>query len=215
MSSSAPRRNVPSRSERRHLFWRSDLVTPRTGLTHPKVLLRRNGYATATVPYPDADDNHCGHRLGLRGGPSSVAHLAYVPLAILGRGKEGMPLSISVVDDFTGQPIAGVAIQVSPRPRPDLRRDLAPVRGTTGADGAVRLATIARAWGRRWTANWEGFQPVDLWKTEEVSLSGVSIEAEAPGYEQAQWSLVKNPGRSPVTIRLRPSISTDLSLRRR
>jgi hypothetical protein len=131
-----------------------------------------------------------------------------------GGGKEGMPLSIAVLDDVTGKPIAGVVIQVSPRARPDLRRDLTPVEGTTGADGVVRLTTIARAWGRRWTANWEGFQPVELWKTEDVSMSGVSIQAAAPGYEQAQWSLVKNPGRSPVTIRLRPSISTDMSLRR-
>jgi len=129
-------------------------------------------------------------------------------------GKEGMPLSIAVLDDVTGQPIAGVAIQIRPQPRPDLRRDLAPVEGTTGADGVVHLAAIARAWGTRWTANWEGFQPVELWKTEKVSMSGVSIQAAAQGYDQAQWSLVKNPGRSPVTIRLRPSTSTDASPRR-
>ena len=131
-----------------------------------------------------------------------------------GGGKEGMPLSIAVLDDVTGQPIAGVAIQIRPQPRPDLRRDLAPVEGTTGADGVVHLTAIARAWGTRWTANWEGFQPVELWKTEKVSMSGVSIQAAAQGYDQAQWSLVKNPGRSPVTIRLRPSMSTDASLRR-
>lgn len=129
-------------------------------------------------------------------------------------GKEGMPLSILVLDDVTGQPIAGVAIQIRPQPRPDLRRDLAPVQGTTGADGVVHLTAIARAWGTRWTATWEGFQPVELWKTEKVSMSGVSIQAAAQGYDQAQWSLVKNPGRSPVTIRLRPSMSTDASLRR-
>jgi hypothetical protein len=131
-----------------------------------------------------------------------------------GAGKERTPLSIAVLDDVSGQPIAGVVIKVSPQPRPDLRRDLAPVKGTTGADGVVRLTTIARAWGRVWTANWEGFQPVELWKTEEVSMSGVTIHAAATGYDQSQWSLVKNPGRSSVTIRLRPSISTDVSLQR-
>jgi hypothetical protein len=46
-------------------------------------------------------------------------------------GKDGVPLSTAVLDNVTGRPIAGVAVQVSPRPRPDLRRDLAPVRGTT------------------------------------------------------------------------------------
>ena len=120
-----------------------------------------------------------------------------------------MPLSVAVLDDVTGQPIAGVAIQIRPQPRPDLRRDLAPVEGTTGADGVAHLTAIARAWGTRWTANWEGFQPVELWKTEKVSMSGVSIQATVQGYDQVQWSLVKNPGRSPVTIRLRPSKSTD------
>ena len=54
-----------------------------------KVLLRGNGFATATVPYPDADGDNGGHRLGLRRGPNSVAHLACAPLAFVGRGKGG------------------------------------------------------------------------------------------------------------------------------
>ncbi len=129
-----------------------------------------------------------------------------------GGGKEGIPLSVVVLDDVNGRPIAGVAVQITPQWRPDLRPDLPPIAGITGANGVVRLTTIAKAWGRRWTADWEGTRPVELWKTEHLSMSGVSIQAAAPGYDTARWSLVKNPGRSPVTIRLRPSNSTDVSL---
>jgi len=123
-------------------------------------------------------------------------------------GGKGTPLSVVVLDNVTGKPIAGVMVQITPELRPDL---FPPVEGTTGADGVVRLTTVARAWGEIWTANWEGSRPVELWKTEQVSLSGVSIQAAARGYDQACYSLLKNPGRSPVPIRLRPSRATDVS----
>jgi len=120
---------------------------------------------------------------------------------------KGMPLSVAVRDDVTGQPIAGVTVQITPQFHPEL---FPPVEGTSGADGVVRLDTIGRAAGEIWTVNWEGSRPIELWKTEQVSLSGVTIQAAARGYDQARWRLVRNPGRSSVIIRLRRSSANDV-----
>jgi hypothetical protein len=122
---------------------------------------------------------------------------------------KGMPLTVAVLDDVTGRPIAGATIQVIPQLRPDL---LPSVEGTTGADGVLRFTAVAKAWGKAWTAIWEGYRPVEIWKTEQVTLAGISIQATAPGYSEGRWALAKDPGRSPVTIRLRPSNSANVSL---
>ena len=100
-----------------------------------------------------------------------------------GGGKEGIPLSVIVLDDVNGRPIAGVTVQVTPQSRPDLRPDLPPVAGITGANGVVRLTTIAKAWGRRWTADWEGSRPgraleedgasVDVWRVHPGGGAGL------------------------------------------
>jgi hypothetical protein len=122
---------------------------------------------------------------------------------------KGMPLSVAVLDDVTGRPIAGATIEVIPQ----TRRDLLPsVEGATGADGALRFTAVSKAWGKAWTATWDGYRPVDIWKTEEVSLAGVSIQATAPGYDEGRWALAKDAGQSPVTIRLRPSNSANVSV---
>ncbi len=113
-----------------------------------------------------------------------------------------MPVSVTVLDDVTGRPIAGATIQVIPQLRPDL---LPSVEGTTGVDGRLRFTAVAKAWGRAWTADWEGYRPLEIWKTEDVSLAGVSLQATAPGYDEGRLALAKDPGRSPITIRLRPS----------
>jgi hypothetical protein len=114
---------------------------------------------------------------------------------------KGMPLSVAVLDDVTRRPIVGATIHVIPQLRPDL---LPSVEGTTGTDGVLRFTAIAKAWGKAWTAIWEGYRPVEIWKTEQVSMSGVSIQATAPGYDDGWWALAEDPGRAPITIRLRP-----------
>ena len=104
---------------------------------------------------------------------------------------KGMPLSVTVLDDVTGRPIAGATIQVIPQLRPDL---LPSVEGTTGADGRLHFTAVAKAWGKVWTADWEGYRPVEIWKTEDVSMAGVSLQATAPGYDEGRVAVAERPG---------------------
>jgi hypothetical protein len=120
-----------------------------------------------------------------------------------GAGKE-IPLEIAVIDDTTGQPIASALVRVNHPFRPDL---IPPKQGPTGADGEIKLTTVADARGRILVVipSWEPSRHVVLRKTEHLSFSGGSIQVEANGYEPVCVPMSDEPSRSTTTIRLRPS----------
>lgn len=110
-------------------------------------------------------------------------------------GKD-VPVDILVVDHISGRPIAGASVRANHTYRPDL---IPAKQGSTDARGRVRLATVARAWGKEFLVG-----QVVLRKTEHLSFAGGNVQAGAEGYEPDQAPLDSDPTRATITLRLRP-----------